>query len=110
MLERKVGEHTVLLQALSKEKVEQEDSSSEIFEEMKQSFQTMMQDMQDEMTVKLKSAYSEIERLRKQVTILKGEQNIHSEMLRDQKKQMTLLEGEVATLKRDINGDEDDYD
>ena len=86
------------------------DNTQQVFDQMQQRFDKIMDEMRSEMTDKLKSAYVEIERLRKQLSIVKGEQTIHKSQLKDQSKGVQILEQSVADLQRDLNGDMDEYD
>tara|TARA_B100000795_G_scaffold72753_1_gene51393 strand:- start:282 stop:701 length:420 start_codon:yes stop_codon:yes gene_type:complete len=110
-LEQKVGVHEGLLNELCKTKEAAADNSSEIFEQMNRRFETTMNEMRTEMTDKLKAAYVEIERLRKQLSIVKGEQTIHTSQLKDQSRGVQMLEKSVQDLSRELNGDgEADYE
>jgi len=109
-LEQKVGEHEGILQVLTKQEDAAADDTKDIFAQMKNEFQSMMDEMRTEMTDKLKAAYVEIERLRKQLSIVKGEQTIHNSQLKDQSKVIQVLELSVSNLQRELNGDIDDYD
>jgi hypothetical protein len=109
-LEQKVGEHEGILQSLTKTKEAAADNTTEIFDQMQKRFDNIMEEMRTEMTDKLKAAYVEIERLRKQLSIVKGEQTIHKSQLRDQAKGVQLLNRAVGEITRELNGDVDDYD
>jgi len=98
------------LKELTQTKEQGADNTQQVFDQMQQRFDKIMDEMRSEMTDKLKSAYVEIERLRKQLSIVKGEQTIHKSQLKDQSKGVQILEQSVADLQRDLNGDMDEYD
>ena len=109
-IQKTVNEHDGILQELTKTKEQGEDSTQVIFDQMQQRFDKIMDEMRTEMTDKLKTAYVEIERLRKQLSIVKGEQTIHQSQLKDQSRGVQILEKSVADLQRELNGDVDGYD
>ena len=109
-LSLKVKEHDRTLKELTQTKEQGADNTQQVFDQMQQRFDKIMDEMRSEMTDKLKTAYVEIERLRKQLSIVKGEQTIHKSQLKDQSKGVQILEQSVADLQRDLNGDMDEYD
>jgi chromosome segregation ATPase len=109
-LTNKVADHERTLRELTKVKEEGEDNTQEVFNQMQERVDKIMDEMRTEMTDKLKTAYVEIERLRKQLAIVKGEQTIHTSQLRDQSKGVQILERSVADLQRELNGDIDEYE
>ena len=100
-----VAEHDAILKELTKKEELAEDNGNEMFARMERKFEGIMDAMREEMTSKLQAAYSEIERLNKKISIMKGEQEIQRGQLKDQSRSIASVEAAVSDLSRDINGD-----
>ena len=104
-LERQMSEHQCMLEGHSKQLESGEEQGGDMMAQLTQEFDDKLDAMQRAMDTKLKTAFSEIERLQKQLTVQKGESTIFSQQQKDMSRQLNTLSADFQEMNLDLNGD-----
>ena len=105
---KRLREHDLTLEEIKLKEQSEESSNTEMLDNLQLMFENMIKDMRSEFDTKLGAAHNEIEKLKKQIVIMRGEAKIQGQQVKVTSKHLGDLADTVDEIVRDINGDVDD--
>lgn len=105
---KRLREHDLTLEEIKLKEQSEESSNTEMLDNLQLMFENMIKDMRSEFDTKLVAANNEIDKLKKQIVIMRGEAKIQGQQVKVTSKHLGDLADTVDEIVRDINGDVDD--
>ena len=105
---KRLREHDLTLEEIKLKEQSEESSNTEMLDNLQLMFENMIKDMRSEFDTKLGAAHNEIDKLKKQIVIMRGEAKIQGQQVKVTSKHLGDLADTVDQIVRDINGDVDD--
>ena len=105
---KRLREHDLALEEIKLKEQSEESSNTEMLDNLQLMFENMIKDMRSEFDTKLVAANNEIDKLKKQIVIMRGEAKIQGQQVKVTSKHLGDLADTVDEIVRDINGDVDD--
>ena len=105
---KRLREHDLTLEEIKLKEQSEESSNTEMLDNLQLMFENMIKDMRSEFDTKLLAANNEIDKLKKQIVIMRGEAKIQGQQVKVTSKHLGDLADTVDEIVRDINGDVDD--
>jgi|TARA_B110000008_G_C16581736_1_gene408633 DNA-binding transcriptional MerR regulator len=105
---KRLREHDLTLEEIKLKEQSEESSNTEMLDNLQLMFENMIKDMRSEFDTKLGAANNEIDKLKKQIVIMRGEAKIQGQQVKVTSKHLGDLADTVDEIVRDINGDVDD--
>ena len=105
---KRLREHDLTLDEIKLKEQSEESSNTEMLDNLQLMFENMIKDMRSEFDTKLGAAHNEIDKLKKQIVIMRGEAKIQGQQVKVTSKHLGDLADTVDEIVRDINGDVDD--
>ncbi len=105
---KRLREHDLTLEEIKLKEQSEESSNTEMLDNLQLMFENMIKDMRSEFDTKLGAAHNEIDKLKKQIVIMRGEAKIQGQQVKVTSKHLGDLADTVDEIVRDINGDVDD--
>ena len=105
---KRLREHDLTLEEIKLKEQSEESSNTEMLDNLQLMFENMIKDMRSEFDTKLGAAHNEIDKLKKQIVIMRGEAKIRGQQVKVTSKHLGDLADTVDEIVRDINGDVDD--
>ena len=105
---KRLREHDLALEEIKLKEQSEESSNTEMLDNLQLMFENMIKDMRSEFDTKLGAAHNEIDKLKKQIVIMRGEAKIQGQQVKVTSKHLGDLADTVDEIVRDINGDVDD--
>ena len=107
-ISRRLREHDIALEDIKQKEQSEESSNSEILDNLQLGFENMIKELRAEFEGKLAASNAEIDKLKKQLVIMRGEAKIQGQQVKVTSKHLGDLAETVDEIVRDINGDVDD--
>ena len=105
---KRLREHDMTLEEIKLKEQSEESSNTEMLDNLQLMFENMIKDMRSEFDTKLGAAHNEIDKLKKQIVIMRVEAKIQGQQVKVTSKHLGDLADTVDEIVRDINGDVDD--
>ena len=105
---KRLREHDLTLEEIKLKEQSEESSNTEMLDNLQLMFENMIKDMRSEFDTKSGAAHNEIDKLKKQIVIMRGEAKIQGQQVKVTSKHLGDLADTVDEIVRDINGDVDD--
>ena len=107
-ISKRLREHDIALEDIKRKEQSEESSNTEMLDNLQIGFENLINDMRAEFDKKLAASNAEIDKLKKQIIIMRGEAKIQGQQVKVTSKHLGDLAETVDEIVRDINGDVDD--
>jgi protoporphyrinogen oxidase len=107
-ISKRLREHDITLEDIKRKEQSEESSNTEMLDNLQIGFENLINDMRAEFDKKLAASNAEIDKLKKQIIIMRGEAKIQGQQVKVTSKHLGDLADTVDEIVRDINGDVDD--
>ena len=107
-ISKRLREHDITLEDIKRKEQSEESSNTEMLDNLQIGFENLINDMRAEFDKKLAASNAEIDKLKKQIIIIRGEAKIQGQQVKVTSKHLGDLADTVDEIVRDINGDVDD--
>ena len=107
-ISKRLREHDIALEDINRKEQSEESSNSELLDNLQLGFENMIKELRAEFEGKLAASNAEIDKLKKQLVIMRGEAKIQGQQVKVTSKHLGDLAETVDEIVRDINGDVDD--
>ncbi len=107
-ISKRLRDHDIALEDIKRKEQSEESSNTEMLDNLQIGFENLINDMRAEFDKKLAASNAEIDKLKKQIVIMRGEAKIQGQQVKVTSKHLGDLAETVDEIVRDINGDVDD--
>ena len=105
---QRLTEHDMALEEIKLKEQSEESSNTEMLDNLQSMFENMIKDLREDFEKKQAASNAEIEKLKKQIVIMRGESKIQGQQVKVTSKHLGDLAETVDEIVRDINGDVDE--
>ena len=105
---QRLTEHDMALEEIRLKEQSEESSNTEMLDNLQSMFENMIKDLREDFEKKQAASNAEIEKLKKQIVIMRGESKIQGQQVKVTSKHLGDLAETVDEIVRDINGDVDE--